>query len=447
MLIVATVTLLAWVAMALVTLYSYRHVFRLEESGESRDGDPPFPRLSVVVAARNEELGAEQALSSLLALDYPDYEVIFVDDRSDDRTGEIADRLSAGDDRLEVVRIEKLPAGWFGKNHACWRGALAASGDVLLFTDGDVVFGRDVVRRGVRHLLRNKLHHVTVLPTFTMRDPMLEACVIVQHWGAHVAGRLWLVRDSGSTASFGCGACNLFRADAYHAIGGHRQVALRPDEDHRLGRLVKATGHRSDVLRAQLGVRYECYRSVRGLIQRNGKKLLRLPGLPDFRRSGADGRIAVDGDCTARAGRRPGCRGRAGRRLVRRFRRDCLGGCHLQRPSLPLPVVDRTAASGGQCGHRLQLVALHDRRTAPGHRLGRSSRADFRAARRPGKAPGTFPPRTGRSRSRAEACPASRSGAEGKPRSTRKSGRISGALKPDETALPHLRATTQASTG
>ena len=265
MLIAAAVTLLAWVAMAFVTLYSYRHVLRLEESGEPRDGDPPFPRLSVVVAARNEERGAQQALSSLLALDYPDYEVIFVDDRSDDRTGAIADRLSAGDDRLEVVRIEKVPAGWFGKNHACWRGALAASGDVLLFTDGDVVFGRDAVRRGVRHLLRNKLHHVTVLPTFTMRDPMLEACVIVQHWGAHVTGRLWLVRDSGSTASFGCGACNLFRADAYHAIGGHRQVALRPDEDHRLGRLVKATGHRSDVLRARLGVRYECYRSVRDL--------------------------------------------------------------------------------------------------------------------------------------------------------------------------------------
>ena len=267
MLIVAAVTLLAWAAMAFVTLYSYRHVFRLEESGEPRDGDPPFPRLSVIVAARNEELGAEQALSSLLALDYPDYEVIFVDDRSDDRTGAIADRLSAGDDRLEVIRIEKVPAGWFGKNHACWRGALAASGDVLLFTDGDVVFGRDAVRRGVRHLLRNKLHHVTVLPTFTMRDPMLEACVIVQHWGAHVTGRLWRVRDSGSAASFGCGACNLFRADAYHAIGGHRQVALRPDEDHRLGRLVKATGHRSDVLRARTGVRYECYRSVRGFVR------------------------------------------------------------------------------------------------------------------------------------------------------------------------------------
>ena len=266
MLIVAAVTLVAWVAMALVTLYSYRHVFRLEEIEERRDGDPPLPRLSVVVAARNESLGVEQALASLLDLDYPDYEVIFVDDRSDDRTGEIADRLSAGDDRLEVIHIERLPAGWFGKNHASWRGALAASGDLLLFTDGDVVFGREAVRRGVRHLLRNRLDHVAVLPAFAMPGPMLEACVIVFHWGAHAMGRLWQVRDSGSTASFGSGTYNLFRADSYHAIGGHKQVALRPDEAQRLGRLVKSTGRRSDLVRAQSSVRCEWYRSVRDLV-------------------------------------------------------------------------------------------------------------------------------------------------------------------------------------
>ena len=276
MLVVAAATLAVWVAMALVTLYNDRHVLRLEESGAPRDGDPPLPRLSVVVAARNEDPRVEEALASLLALDYPDYEVIFVDDRSEDRTGEIADRLSAGHDRLKVIHIEELPAGWFGKNHASWRGALAASGDVLLFSDGDVVFGREAARRGVRHLLRNGLHHVAVLPRLTMPGPMLEACVIVFWWGAHVTGRLWQVRDSRSTASFGGGAYNLFRADSYHAIGGHRQVALRPDEDRRLGRLVKLTGHRSDVLRARSDVRCEWYRSVRGLIHGTARNYFAL---------------------------------------------------------------------------------------------------------------------------------------------------------------------------
>ena len=273
MLIVAAATLAVWVAMTLVTLYSYRHVFRLERIGDARDGDPPLPRLSVVVAARNEEARVEQALTSLLALDYPDYEVIFVDDRSQDRTGEIADRLSAQDDRLRVLHVEELPAGWFGKNHASWRGALAARGDLLLFTDGDVVFGREAVRRGVRHLLRSRLDHVAVLPALEMRSPMLQACMIVFHWGAHVTARLWQVRDPRSTASFGVGAYNLFRTDSYRAIGGHRQVALRPDEDYQLGRLVKLTSHRSDLVRAESSVRCEWYPDVRSLIRGTEKNL------------------------------------------------------------------------------------------------------------------------------------------------------------------------------
>ena len=273
MLIVAAVTLVVWVTMAVITLYSYRHVFRLERIGDPRDGDPPLPRLSVVVAARNEEPGVKRALASLLALDYPDYEVIFVDDRSQDRTGEIADRLSTEHDRLRVLHVEELPAGWFGKNHAAWRGALAARGDLFLFTDADVVFGRGAVKRGVRHLLRNGLDHVAVLPALVMRSPMLQACVIVFHWGAHVTARLWQVRDPGSTASFGVGAYNLFRADSYRAIGGHRRVALRPDEDYQLGRLVKLTGHRSELVRAESSVRCEWYPSVRGLVRGTEKNL------------------------------------------------------------------------------------------------------------------------------------------------------------------------------
>ena len=273
MVIVGAVTLVVWVAMALITFHSYRNVFRLEEIGTSRDGDPALPRLSVVVAARNEERGLEQALGSLLDLDYPDYEVIFVDDRSADRTGEIADRLSGGHDRLRVLHVDELPAGWFGKNHASWRGALEASGELLLFTDGDVVFGPDAVARGVRHLLGNRLDHVGVLPALAMASPLLQACVIVFHWGAHVTARLWRVRDPRSTASFGVGAYTLFRADSYRAIGGHRQVALRPDEDYQLGRLVKRSGMRSDIVRAASSVRCEWYRSVRGLIRGTEKNL------------------------------------------------------------------------------------------------------------------------------------------------------------------------------
>ena len=95
----------------------------------------------------------ERALRSLLALDDPDRELVLVGDRSDDGTGEIADRLGAGDDRPRVIRLGGLSAGWFGKNHASWRGACEARGKLLVFADGEVVFACEAAAPGVRRHL------------------------------------------------------------------------------------------------------------------------------------------------------------------------------------------------------------------------------------------------------------------------------------------------------
>ena len=144
----AALTLAAWVAIAITAIYSHHKIPRLEQVAPPSPDDPPLPRLSIIVTAHNEERSMEPALRSLLDLRYPDYEVIFVNDRSSDRTAEIAERLSAGDPRLKVLHIDELPPGWFGKPHAAQRGADAANGEVLLFTDADVIFYPDA--RGVR---------------------------------------------------------------------------------------------------------------------------------------------------------------------------------------------------------------------------------------------------------------------------------------------------------
>ena len=120
-----------------------------EERGD--EGAPKrLPRLSVVLAAGNEERDVERALRSLHALDDPDHELVLVYDRSDDVTGEIADRMGAGDDRPKVTHLRELSPGWFGKNHACWRGASDARGKLLVFADGEVVFGCAAPRRSPR---------------------------------------------------------------------------------------------------------------------------------------------------------------------------------------------------------------------------------------------------------------------------------------------------------
>ena len=129
-----------------------------EISGPDYDTAPASAaRVSIVVPARNEAENIEAALTSLLNLDYPDYEVIVVDDRSDDATGEILDRLKEewrerGEElhhRLKVLHLRELPPGWLGKTHAMWQAGQQATGEWILFTDADVVFRADALRRAV----------------------------------------------------------------------------------------------------------------------------------------------------------------------------------------------------------------------------------------------------------------------------------------------------------
>ncbi|HEY6182602.1 MAG TPA: glycosyltransferase family A protein, partial [Terriglobales bacterium] len=106
----------------------------------TKKGDP---RVSIIVPARNESTDIEAALTRLLGLDYNNYEIIAVNDRSTDDTGAIMDRVAASPAaraRLKVIHIKELPLRWLGKTHAMWSAAKQATGEWLLFTDADVMF-------------------------------------------------------------------------------------------------------------------------------------------------------------------------------------------------------------------------------------------------------------------------------------------------------------------
>lgn len=222
----AALTLGAWEALAIAALFDRYAIPRLEDVAPPGPDDPPLPRLSIIVTAHNEERSMERALRSLLALRYPDYEVVYVNDRSTDRTGEIAERLSDGDARLTVLHIDELPPGWFGKPHAAQRGADAATGEVLLFTDADVTFAHDAAACGVRHLVQQRLDHLTAAPRLTLTGTMLQACTIASRLLVGARQRLWKVRDPRSSAFFGVGSYTIMRADSYRAVGGHERPLL-----------------------------------------------------------------------------------------------------------------------------------------------------------------------------------------------------------------------------
>lgn len=125
--------------------------------------EPKLPKVSILVAARDEAPKLPEALASFLSQDYPDYEVVAVNDRSRDETQQILDAAAAAHPHLKVAHIETLPAGWLGKPHALQQAYEHASGEWLVFTDADVYFAPGVLRRSVALTLENNWDHLTLL--------------------------------------------------------------------------------------------------------------------------------------------------------------------------------------------------------------------------------------------------------------------------------------------
>jgi glycosyltransferase involved in cell wall biosynthesis len=220
------------------------------------------PPLSVIAAARNEARRIEVALTSLLHLDYPALEIIIVDDRSTDETGAILERMARQYPRLRIKHILELPAGWLGKNHALYLGAAEASGSLLLFTDADVVFEPTTLRRAAAMMEQDALDHLAAIPDVKVPGVALNAFVAAFGVFFSLYARPWKARDARSRFHIGIGAFNLIRTDVYRAIGTHRAIAMRPDDDMKLGKLVKKHGFRQEAVYGRDLITVEWYASL-----------------------------------------------------------------------------------------------------------------------------------------------------------------------------------------
>jgi glycosyltransferase involved in cell wall biosynthesis len=206
------------------------------------------PRVSIIVPARNEEETIEQALNTVLALDYDNYEVIAVNDRSTDQTGEIIERIAEsqgqnpGPRRLRAVHHRELPAGWLGKTHAMWTAANHATGDWLLFTDADVLFKPDSLRRALAYAESVPADHVVLFPQMIMKRPgeyMMIAFFQTMFMFGH---RPWKVADPSTDDHMGVGAFNLVRRRVYDAVGTYEALRMEVLDDMKLGKVVKKAG-------------------------------------------------------------------------------------------------------------------------------------------------------------------------------------------------------------
>lgn len=203
------------------------------------------PSVSIIVPARNEETDIQATLTSLLALEYSNYEIIAVNDRSTDRTGSLMEEIAGttqAQGRLTIIHLPELPAGWVGKPHAMWYASQKATGNWLLFTDADVLFKPDSLCRAIAYAECENADHMVVFPRMIMRHPG-ERMMMAFFQTLFVFGhRLWKIADPKARDYVGVGAFNLVTRRAYEAVGTYAALRMEILDDMKLGKVIKNAG-------------------------------------------------------------------------------------------------------------------------------------------------------------------------------------------------------------
>ncbi len=240
-----------------------------------------MPFVSVLIPARNEVNTIGTCLSSLAAQAYPQFEIIVLDDRSEDGTWEELQKWQSRFPQLRVLRGESLPAGWVGKCFACHQLAESARGELLLFTDADTRHSPTTIANAVAALERSNAALLSLIPHLELRSLWEKVVMPMLHFVTFTTLPFPLVHHTRKPQlAMANGQFMLFRRSAYDAIGGHKAVKDALVEDVWLARLVKKHGFRLRVMDGAEVVTTRMYRSLREIWDGFSKNLF-----PGFRYS------------------------------------------------------------------------------------------------------------------------------------------------------------------
>lgn len=256
---------LAWAGVAFATVKGRKRMQLLFRPGFAVP-DPP-PKVSVLVPAKDEGPHIAACLSTILGQDYPNFEVIAIDDRSTDATGAILDALAARDGRLRVLHLahDTLPGGWGGKSYALHSGLPAADGEWLLFVDADVELRPDVLSQALAVAVEREFDLVSLLPRLvgeTFWERLMQPLA-----GAATAGMFAIALTNTNTqkTAFANGQFLLVKRSAYDVVGGHAGVRGTLSEDVALARKLKQAGLRPRLAWAHDWASVRMYRGLRGV--------------------------------------------------------------------------------------------------------------------------------------------------------------------------------------
>jgi cellulose synthase/poly-beta-1,6-N-acetylglucosamine synthase-like glycosyltransferase len=256
----AVITLLG-----LKVMLETRRLIRIDR-GELLEPDL-WPKLSIVIAASNEAGAIEGALGSLLDVDYPDLEIIVVDDRSTDRTGEIILRLASDDSRIKPVRVDVLPDGWLGKVNALQQGFQRATGEFVLFTDADVHFEGTILKRSIRHALDGGVDHLVVLADPYPDRFWVDVAISAFFVALMVFVRVRDIESDRQDAFIGSGAFNLVRRETFERTPGFEWLRMEIADDIGVGLMMKMVHAKQRLVLSGGLVSLHWYTSVGDLVR------------------------------------------------------------------------------------------------------------------------------------------------------------------------------------
>ena len=231
-----------WLMRNLLALAVWKRMFHLRADYKSQ---ATLPKLSVVVAAKDEQDNIANCINSLLKQDYPDFEIVVIDDRSDDDTAKIVRDIAKIDSRVRLVQVVSLPAGWCGKNHAMQRGIETVTSDYILMTDADCTFNSDkTLRVAMQYMIDNDADMLSLTPTLKMHSfwerllqPVLGGVLMIWFSPGKVC-------NPKKPHAFANGQFMMMKRSSYQAIGSHEAIKGSLIEDMDLARNIKSSGHK-----------------------------------------------------------------------------------------------------------------------------------------------------------------------------------------------------------
>lgn len=218
-------------------------VFRKRKYEEIQDDKLPF--VSVLIPARNEERSIRKCVESILAQDYPRFEVIVLNDNSEDATHDILKELEGKHERLRVINGKELPEGWTGKNYACHQLYKESKGEYILFTDADTVHFEGGLRKAVTRAISRGADLYSLIPEMTLETYSEKIYMPGIHFTSFTLLPYYLAETLKSPAfAMAAGPFMLFRRDAYRNTGGHEALKDKLVEDVGLAKLIKKHGYK-----------------------------------------------------------------------------------------------------------------------------------------------------------------------------------------------------------